>query len=340
MFSMFPLWISGGLPKQCMILNRSAWRNNCTVLFYSLQTRLKRGQMQTVRTVCDANYIRNAAAFFPGQPSSGCLLTHRRRTFISVCSLSAASVSTGRPGWYESLADSTPIHLTEDMLMAMQQVTGLPWWANIICTTVALRAAITLPLAAYQTYIIAKVENLQPEIGDLAKRLRYEVSVRAKQRGWSEKVARMRRRRMMMMMIIQAFLISGAHKELAAGGMLWFPDLTLPDSTWILPVLVGVVNLLIVEIFALRKLEPSKFQKYVTNFIRAISLVMIPIAATVPSSMALYWLSSSAVGLGQNLLLHSPTFRQLCRIPKAKSDSDTPYKDITAAFLTKYFMKK
>uniref|UniRef100_H3B579 Cytochrome c oxidase assembly factor COX18 n=1 Tax=Latimeria chalumnae TaxID=7897 RepID=H3B579_LATCH len=297
-------------------------------------------------------------------------------------SLSAASVSTGRPGWYESLADSTPIHLTEDMLMAMQQVTGLPWWANIICTTVALRAAITLPLAAYQTYIIAKVENLQPEIGDLAKRLRYEVSVRAKQRGWSEKVARrsllLRNSERVLRLVSRAVeqepksgleaaqsvmcqmsavvFVSGfkrflrkqklrlehvaLREELAAGGMLWFPDLTLPDSTWILPVLVGVVNLLIVEIFALRKLEPSKFQKYVTNFIRAISLVMIPIAATVPSSMALYWLSSSAVGLGQNLLLHSPTFRQLCRIPKAKSDSDTPYKDITAAFLTKYFMKK
>lgn len=37
------------------------------------------------------------------------------------------------------------------------------------------------------------------------------------------------------------------------------------------------------QIFALRQLEPSKFQKYVTNFIRGISLVMIPIAATVPS---------------------------------------------------------
>lgn len=37
------------------------------------------------------------------------------------------------------------------------------------------------------------------------------------------------------------------------------------------------------QIFALRQLEPSKFQKFVTNFIRGISLVMIPIAATVPS---------------------------------------------------------
>lgn len=37
------------------------------------------------------------------------------------------------------------------------------------------------------------------------------------------------------------------------------------------------------QIFALRQIEPSKFQKYVTNFIRGISLVMIPVAATVPS---------------------------------------------------------
>lgn len=37
------------------------------------------------------------------------------------------------------------------------------------------------------------------------------------------------------------------------------------------------------QVFALRRIEASKFQKYVTNFIRGISLLMIPIAATVPS---------------------------------------------------------
>lgn len=37
-------------------------------------------------------------------------------------------------------------------------------------------------------------------------------------------------------------------EQLAAGGVLWFPDLTAVDSTWILPISVGVVNLLIVEV--------------------------------------------------------------------------------------------
>lgn len=57
-------------------------------------------------------------------------------------------------------------------------------------------------------------------------------------------------------------------------------------------------------------------------------------------SMALYWLSSSLVGLCHNLLLRSPTFRRLCCIPRTKSDSDTPYRDMVAALATRYSFRK
>ncbi|XP_062350058.1 translation initiation factor IF-2 isoform X5 [Cinclus cinclus] len=130
-------------------------------------------------------------------------------------------------------------------------------------------------------------------------------------------------------------------EQFSSGGVLWFTDLTVPDSTWILPVSLGLVNLLVVEIFASqRKMPVSQFQKLVTNFFRVVSVVMIPIAATVPSSMALYWLSSSLVGLCHNLLLRSPAFRRLCRIPRTRSDSDTPYRDIMAALATRYSFSK
>ncbi|XP_057585725.1 cytochrome c oxidase assembly protein COX18, mitochondrial isoform X4 [Hippopotamus amphibius kiboko] len=129
-------------------------------------------------------------------------------------------------------------------------------------------------------------------------------------------------------------------EQLATGGVLWFPDLTALDSTWILPVSVGIINLLIVEIFALQKFGMSRFQTYITYFVRAVSVLMIPIAATVPSSIVLYWLCSSFMGLSQNFLLRSPRFRQLCRIPLTKSDSDTPYKDLFAAFYAKFISRK
>ena len=53
-------------------------------------------------------------------------------------------------------------------------------------------------------------------------------------------------------------------------------------------------------------------------------------------SMAMYWLSSSLVGLGHNLLLRSPRFRRLCCIPATRGDSDTPYRDLAAAAVSKY----
>ncbi|XP_040442512.1 cytochrome c oxidase assembly protein COX18, mitochondrial isoform X1 [Falco naumanni] len=290
--------------------------------------------------------------------------------------VAAGSGGPGGPGgWYEQLAQSVPVHWAEEGLAAVQAAAGLPWWATIVCSAALLRTAVTLPLAAHQGRLLAKLENLQPEIKKLAEHLRYEVSVRGKQLGWSEKVARFHFKKNLRRVITELYIRDNCHPfkatllvwvqipmwvcvslalrncsvgamssevqgQFSAGGALWFTDLTAPDSTWILPVLLGLVNLLIVEIFASQKMDVSRFQKLATNFFRVVSVVMIPVAATVPSSMSLYWLSSSFVGLSHNLLLRSPTFRRLCCIPRTKSDSDTPYRDIVSALTTKYSFKK
>uniref|UniRef100_A0A8C5LCK3 Cytochrome c oxidase assembly protein 18 n=1 Tax=Jaculus jaculus TaxID=51337 RepID=A0A8C5LCK3_JACJA len=255
---------------------------------------------------------------------------------------------------------------------------GLPWWGSVVLSTAALRAAVTLPLAAYQHYILAKVENLQPEIKTIARHLNQEVAMHARQFGWSKRVARLTYLKNMRRLVSELYVRDNCHpfkatvlvwvqlpmwifmsvalrnfstgttrsegfsvqEQLAAGGVLWFPDLTAVDSTWILPISIGITNLLIVEISALQKLGMSRFQTYVTHFIRALSVLMVPVAATVPSSLALYWLCSSLIGLLQNLLLRSPGFRRLCRIPLTKSDSDTPYKDLFTAFYTKFISRK
>lgn len=289
---------------------------------------------------------------------------------ISQCG-SFRAVSTQGSGWYESVADSAPVHQAEQLLLSVQQLTGLPWWSSIICTTLALRCSITLPLAIYQAHIIAKIEALQKEIAAFAQQLRFEISVRAKEKNWTEQTCRFHFKKNLRRIVSELYVRENCHPfkasvliwvqlpmwvcvslalrnlslglgntdvsaGLAAGGALWFPDLTVPDSTWIMPVSLGIINLFITEIFALRQTESSKMQKYATHFIRGISVLMIPIAATVPSSMCVYWLSSSCVGLAHNLLLRSPGVRKLCRIPETRFDSQTPYRDIAAAFIHKY----
>ncbi|XP_039975706.1 cytochrome c oxidase assembly protein COX18, mitochondrial isoform X2 [Xiphias gladius] len=239
---------------------------------------------------------------------------------------------TGVSGWYSGLVDSAPVHMCEHFLVSVQQV-----------------------------------EALQGEISELAKRLRYEVSVRARERGWTNKQSRLQFKKNLRRIVTQLYIRDNCHPfkasllvwvqlplwislslalrnlsldqsalqcDLAAGGTLWFPDLTSPDSTWILPVCLGLTNLLIVEVFSLQRVNPSRFQKLLLNSIRGFSVLMIPIAATVPSSMALYWFASSLLGFSHNLLLRSPWIHKILKLQTHQSDS--PYRDLLSAFINKY----
>uniref|UniRef100_A0A8P4KCX0 Cytochrome c oxidase assembly factor COX18 n=1 Tax=Dicentrarchus labrax TaxID=13489 RepID=A0A8P4KCX0_DICLA len=306
-----------------------------------------------------------------GPPSAGLPAAWTRsgsRTSTGVRRFSGGG-GPGAPGWYSRLSDSAPVHLCEDFLVGVQQVSGLPWWLSIAMATLSVRTVVTLPLAAYQLIILAKVEVLQEEISELAKRLRYEVSLRARERGWTEKQSRFQFQKNLRRIVSQLYIRDNCHpfkasllvwvqlplwislslalrnlsldqygqtdqSGLVAGGTLWIPDLTVPDSTWILPVCLGLTNLLILEVFSLQRVNPSRFQRIVTNVIRGFSVLMVPIAATVPSSMALYWFISSLVGFSHNLLLRSPAIHKLLKLRTQRSDS--PYRDLLSAIITKY----
>lgn len=86
--------------------------------------------------------------------------------------------------------ESPPIGFAQDVLETVHSVSGLPWWASIPLTTVAIRSCVTLPLQIYSYYILARVENLRPEILQLSKRLKLEVADAVKRFQWKENYAR------------------------------------------------------------------------------------------------------------------------------------------------------
>uniref|UniRef100_A0A1A8B098 Cytochrome c oxidase assembly homolog 18 n=1 Tax=Nothobranchius furzeri TaxID=105023 RepID=A0A1A8B098_NOTFU len=232
--------------------------------------------------LCVGGLVRSRVLYFSGQG----LLRLTEPVVASTTDTRTRSVSgvggtNWAGGWYGSLSDSAPVHLCENFLVGFQQASGLPWWLSIVMATASVRTTITLPLAAYQILIISKVELLQAEISELAKRLAYEVSVRSRERGWTDKQERVQFKRNLRRIVSQLYIRDNCHPfkasllvwvqlplwvsfslalrnlslnqsalqgELAAGGALWFHDLTVPDSTWILPVLLGITNLLIIEV--------------------------------------------------------------------------------------------
>ncbi|CAA9998714.1 unnamed protein product [Nesidiocoris tenuis] len=131
--------------------------------------------------------------------------------------------------------------------------------------------------------------------------------------------------------------------QLSVGGLLWIPNLTQPDDTFILPLILGLTNLAIIEMQAVRKIsEPTRLQRYILNFFRIFSVALIPLASTVPSILCLYWTTSSILGLGQNLLFLSNRLRAICRIPDTPSSFEHPYRQLWAdiCYRTSKFYRK
>jgi mitochondrial inner membrane protein COX18 len=69
----------------------------------------------------------------------------------------------------------------------------------------------------------------------------------------------------------------------------------------------------------------TKLSRYGTYFFRTLSVALVPIAAFVPSGLSLYWVTSSAFGLLQNLAILSPKLRRSAGIPKVESELEKPY---------------
>lgn len=123
------------------------------------------------------------------------------------------------------------------------------------------------------------------------------------------------------------------YQALSAGGTLWFSNLCSPDATMILPVLAGVTNLAIIEVHRGDGKTPlTPGIKVLVNVLRAVSVSMIPIGFYMPSGVVLYWVSSSAFGLCQALMVRSARVKKFLRIPVPSNHSKTPYKDILSRF--------
>lgn len=280
------------------------------------------------------------------------------------------SISTTITNLWITISNSSPVAYFQHGLVSLHDVTGLPWWATIMLSTIILRSCITVPLTIYQNKIVARIELISMEMPDIVKQLKVEASQakhlykwtdkqtrnvynRSVKKQWTALIVRENCHPLKTMIVLwgqiplwiiqsvalrnlismmpnpNAFEAQLAFTQLSIGGFGWIPNLTEVDASYILPVMLGVLNLAIIEIQVMSKIQtPSKLQKYATNFFRIISVCMVPIAATVPSGLALYWTTSSAFGLTQNLVLMSPKIKNFVGVPMTPSQLDDPYKHL------------
>ncbi|XP_031356055.1 cytochrome c oxidase assembly protein COX18, mitochondrial isoform X2 [Photinus pyralis] len=303
-------------------------------------------------------------------------LTRNERRFSLNSITDALRVQSGI---FRIISESAPVECLQKFVINVHDVTGLPWWATIVCTTFFLRSTVTVPLALYQNFVMAKVQNAQAELIELSKELKREVAVAVKLYDWDQKTAAYNFKRSLkkqwkalierdnchpakasLLIWFQlplwvcfsvalrnlAYQLPHSHvnaelvhHDLSVEGFGWIVNLTQVDPYFVLPLSFGLINLTIIEA-ASRRGSPSKFQRFVLNFFRGVTIVMVPVAAGVPSCITLYWTTSSLYGFVQNLVLMSPKLKRWCRIPKTPNDIDKPYSHVIKGIKNKFVVSK
>lgn len=279
----------------------------------------------------------------------------------------------------DNLYIPTPTEKCYELLEYIRDSAGMPWWLTILATTILFRGAIVFPFAVWQQIIFARIENAQPMINAYVEQIKQQLAILAKEKGWSQrKMAKVFSSEVRMLVSNVHFRnkcsphklaylpfwqagvwvsmttaigqMTGKHPDLfsteldidvlpalASEGFLWFSDLMQTDFA--IAVLLGLVNVTLVELWGLRRGPLTRTQHYLQNAFRLAAISSFPAAAMMPSAVSFYWLASSLCGLGQLALLRSPPFRRLVGIPHSPSEMKRPVEEMKTALKAKYAKK-
>lgn len=263
---------------------------------------------------------------------------------------------------FKDLSESPMANLSQEFLQSMHNVSGLPWWGTILLATFTMKTVIYLPFAIQQRRAIISLENAQKSFSENLELLRNEITMSMKKFGWPVDFAKAKYKEMMKeawkrslkdeqthpvkaiicvsvqfatwlattmaianMCCACSFMDPAnmpVYSELTTGGIEWLTNLTVPDSSLLMPIAVSAVNLSIIGLYYVNYKNPTIVQKTTIGAFALLSLGSLPIATQLPSAIVLYWLGSSLYGLTLNLILLTSTGKKVFKIPKLKTQSE------------------
>lgn len=109
----------------------------------------------------------------------------------SCCQFQRANSTNVVTSIWTTLSNSPPVMYAQSGLIQLHDFTGLPWWGNVILSTVILRTVVTLPLSIYQQRNMARFEKVATvDLPELTKEIKIEMAIAVKKFGWTEEEAR------------------------------------------------------------------------------------------------------------------------------------------------------
>jgi len=237
--------------------------------------------------------------------------------------------------------------LVQGGIIGLQSATGLPWWATFAASTVFVRVGL-FPLVHRQILASRKLAGAVPELNFLFQLLRQRlkgipmgqtseqmrivtiffkgVNACFKMHGVSltQIVASPLANMAMFVTFVYSLrgMLTGETPpvDLTSAGTLWFPDLTVKDRSFALPLMAVGVSYSALEL-AFRNSAAvggaARFTLLLKDTFQCLLLLSVPFMLPLPCGVFTYWIPSSLCGVAQTLLLRTNTVQKFLNIQKS-----------------------
>lgn len=243
----------------------------------------------------------------------------------------------------------------QSALVAVQEATGAPWWGAIVAATIIART-LMLPVVARQMRNTRKLAAARPEMLALQEWFKEQqlllgggggMADTAKNPASKALVEQYQARlagvwakhdchpvKSLGPLFLQAPLFIGffsALRSLAAagvpslthGGAAWFPNLAAADPTYGLPLASAALFLATVEAGAadgMQGQDPATLKR-MKFLMRGLAVGLVPLTASMPAGVFVYWATSNAYSLAQALALKTAPVRRLMGVPEPSKEA-------------------
>ncbi|EDS36533.1 inner membrane protein oxa1-1, mitochondrial [Culex quinquefasciatus] len=235
--------------------------------------------------------------------------------------------SLGLGGW-------SPVGMVQNCMEFLHITADLPWWGCIAIGTVCVRMLL-FPLVIASQRNAAKMNNNMPQMQVLQMKMteaRQAGNAIDSARYAQEMVQFMKEKDLnplknMLVPLAQApIFISffmGLRQmanvpvdSLREGGLFWFPDLTICDQFYALPIITSITMFLTIELGTDSARMSAANMQTVRYVLRAMPLFILPFTINFPGAICLYWVFSNFFSLVQVGFLRIPAVRDYFKIDR------------------------
>lgn len=229
-----------------------------------------------------------------------------------------------------ALSDVWSVKLVEAGLHALHDSAGLPWWATIVGATLALRTLL-VPVNIALLRNTLRMKMIHPQVAALEAKMADATAPEAERMAaagelgalWKEKRCSPWGSMVVFPLVLPPVILSifGAiynvtqsTPSMMSEGLWWFPDLTLADPTYLLPVLSAATWLLNVEAGAGVFYHSSARAQFL---VRTGATLGWALSAPMPSGVFVFWLTSNLFAVARGYVTRLDSVRKALDIPLA-----------------------